>query len=363
MKAFKIIVTILLCIIFAVAGFIAGFYIKYTLDKKAMEGDVYVSGELQIHFLELGNYYTGDCTFIDTGMVEVLIDAGSRKSSVETIYNYVNPFCEDGKIEYVIVTHAHEDHYAGFAAPESVFNRFEIGTIIDFATTKEGKTTDDTYLDYQRELAEAVSNGATHYTAKQCVDETDGAKQTYELTKNITMTILETEFYTNGDDDNENNNSVCTLISQNDSRHFLFTGDLDLEGEESLAELNDLPEVDIYKAGHHGSGTSSNNVLLDKIKPKHVGVCCCAGSDEYTKTKDNQFPTQEFIDRIAPHTDKVYVTTLAVDLEANTFTSMNGNIKFISKSKGITVECSNNNTLLKDTAWFKANRRTPVAWQ
>ncbi len=362
MKGIKIILVTVLSVIFSVVGFLGGFLAKVILDKNALNGDVYVSGELEIHFLELGNYYTGDCTFINVGNTEVLIDAGSRKDSVDNIYDYVNPLVEDGKIEFIIVTHAHQDHYAGFCAQDSLFNKFEIGTIIDFATTAEGKTESDLYQEYQRELSEAVSNGANHYTAKQCVDESDGAKKIYDLSPSISMTILETCFYTDGDDDNENNNSVCTLISQG-ARHFLFTGDLDLEGEESLADLNDLPEVEIYKAGHHGSGTSSNECLLAEISPERVGVCCCAGSDEYTDTKANQFPSQEFINRIAPYTDKVYVTTLAVDLEANTFTSMNGNIKFTSKGSGVTVECSNNNTILKDTDWFKNNRTTPVVWQ
>ena len=132
-----------------------------------------------------------------------------------------------------------------------------------------------------------------------------------------------------------------------------------------MVELNTLPEVELYKAGHHGSKTSSHNVLLEVIKPKMVCVCCCAGNDEYTKTKENQFPTQEFIDRIAPYTKQVYVTTLGAEdiVGEGGFASMNGDILVTSKRSGITVDCSNNNTLLVDTAWFKANRTTPNAWK
>ncbi|MBR2070860.1 MAG: hypothetical protein IJ981_05465, partial [Clostridia bacterium] len=63
--------------------------------------------ELQIHFLELGNKYTGDCTLIKVGDTEVLIDAGSRKNSAVAIKEYVDKFCTDGVLEYVIATHAH----------------------------------------------------------------------------------------------------------------------------------------------------------------------------------------------------------------------------------------------------------------
>lgn len=119
----------------------------------------------------------------------------------------------------------------------------------------------------------------------------------------------------------------------------------------------------MYKAGHHGSKTSSHSSLLEMIKPKRVAVCCCAGSSEYTDVSENQFPTQAFIDRIAPYTDSVYVTTLCIDYKNNVFTSFNGNIIFSSVPSGISVSCSNNNIKLKDSDWFKQNRRTPAAWQ
>ena len=52
----------------------------------------------------------------------------------------------------------------------------------------------------------------------------------------------------------------------------------EIDGEESLIEKNDLPKVALYKAGHHGSKTSSSAALLEVIKPDMVCVCCCAGS-------------------------------------------------------------------------------------
>ena len=47
-------------------------------------GEVIVTDELSIHFLELGNGNTGDCTLIDIGDMEILIDAGSKKNSAPT---------------------------------------------------------------------------------------------------------------------------------------------------------------------------------------------------------------------------------------------------------------------------------------
>ena len=41
--------------------------------------------DLSIHFMELGNKYTGDSTLIKVGDTEVLIDAGSKASSIPAI--------------------------------------------------------------------------------------------------------------------------------------------------------------------------------------------------------------------------------------------------------------------------------------
>ena len=128
---------------------------------------------------------------------------------------------------------------------------------------------------------------------------------------------------------------------------------------------NALPEVDVYKAGHHGSGTSSTSALLEVIKPKIVCVCCCAGSSEYTPNTENQFPTQAFIDRVSEYTDQVYVTTLCIDYKNDEYTSFNGNIVILSYSDSdeLGINCTNNTTVLKDTEWFKNNRDCPTYWQ
>lgn len=321
---------------------------------------VVTEGEVQIHFIELGNKYTGDCTYIKAGETDILIDAGSRASSVGTISDYLDRYVTDRTLEYVIVTHAHEDHYAGFATNEgtdSIFDLYECETIIDFALTNQ-KDTAKMYTNYRRERAEEIAAGATHLTAAECV--TSG-ENVFTLAPGITMTILDSYYYYHTTSD-ENDYSVCTLISQGEN-HYLFTGDLEKRGEEKLVEMNDLPRVALYKAAHHGSSTSSNNALLSVIQPQIVCVCCCCGSPEYTKTSANQFPTQSFIDRIAPYTDRVYVTTLCIDYAQGRYTSMNGCIAVIGTDTGVVVQCSESNTLLKDSAWFRENRTCPPAWK
>lgn len=359
-KKFSKTLSIVLAILCFFGGAAGGFfgYFKLTIPT---ETETYVSGDLVINFIELGNKYTGDCTYIKAGETDILIDAGSKASSVGTIDSFLKKNVSDGVLEYVIVTHAHEDHYAGFATGEdanSLFDLYECEVIIDFSRITDGKEDQKMYKNYVRERDAEVADGAKHYTAEQCLTE---GKNKFDLGSGIELEILDSYFYYNVAE-TENDHSVCAMINQGD-RHFLFTGDLEKKGEEKLVEMNDLPKVALYKAGHHGSKTSSHDVLLEKIQPEIVCVCCCAGSSEYTTKNENQFPTQEFIDRIAPYTDKVYVTTLCVDYENDKFESMNGNIKVTSSPNGVKVRCSKNNTLLKDTEWFKRARVCPEAWK
>ena len=348
---------------------IGGYYYYENYYKK--ETFIQPTGELSFHFMTLGNNYNGDSIYVKAGDVDILIDAGSRAGSVTTIQSYINQYCKDNILEYVIVTHADRDHIAGFAASESLFDLYECKTIIDFDLTN--KTT-DTYKQYITNRDEEVANGAVHYTALECWNEENGAKKSYQLTDSITMNILYNYYYEHKSND-ENNYSVCVQF-EHGSKKFLLTGDLEEDGEEYLVQYNDLSEVELYKAGHHGSKTSSNDVLLEKIKPKIVCTTCVAGSVEFLTTApqnlSNSFPTQAFIDRVSQYTDKVYVTStinIKFDEEKNKYVNdgdafdLNGNIIVSSGEDGVTVNCSNNNTLLKDTEWFKENRIAPAAWK
>ena len=317
-----------------------------------------IGGDLQIHFLELGNYYTGDCVYIKAGDTDILIDAGSKYSSVPTICAYLNEYVEDNKLEYVIVTHAHEDHYAGFAANVGIFDLYECEVIIDFAQTNQ-KPDADMYTRYIAKRDAEIAAGATHYTALDCIEQ---GKTDFAVSDGINMKILNSYYYANKDSSGENNHSVCMLLTEGEN-NYLFTGDLEEKGEKKLVELNDLPEVVLYKAGHHGSKTSSSDALLSVIKPQIVCVCCCAGSSEYTKTEANKFPTQAFIDRVAPYTDQVYVTTIFESDEDKTFKSLNGDITVCSDGSRVWVVCSASDLILRETAWFEEKRTCPAAWQ
>lgn len=344
-------------------------------DGEQDPGDVITSGELSIHFLELGTKNTGDSIFIKYGDVDILIDAGSTNASSTTIINYLDQYVTDNTLEYVIATHGHTDHISAFYSTnerEGVFEHYQTEVIIDFPMTNStgGERTVVGRYKASRDLE--VENGAKHYTALECYNNENGAKRIYEIGEGVELEILYNYYYENSSS-SENDFSVCVMINQGEN-HYLFTGDLEKRGEEKLVDFyqqnhGGLPHCVLYKAGHHGSGTSSCPKLLEAITPEYICICTCAGTSEYTDNKLNQFPYQSFIDNIAPYTDKVYVTSVVdvyvdkSDFSSNgTVKSMNGNIIFSLKDGQIMVECSNNNLLLKETDWFKENRTMPSAW-
>ena len=315
---------------------------------------VTTADKLEIHFIEpTSTYaYAGDAIYIKAGDTDILIDAGPRQGSAGIIEAYIDQYCTDKVLEYVIATHADQDHIAGFVGTKSAPSIFEYYTceiLIDFALSD--KTT-ALYNNYITKRDAAVNKGMMHYTALECCNETNGAKKTYEIADGITMTILYNYFYDHKSSD-ENNYSVCVLITETaHNKNFYFLGDLEEKGEEYLIQYNTLPEADLFKAGHHGSPTSSNEVLLEEIKPKITVFTCVAGSDEYTPDIDRIFPSTLAINRLAKYTDQMYCLAALRD---DKYESLNGNVVVTCENGEISVNCSNNNTLLKDSWWFNSD--------
>lgn len=376
MKVFKFIGSMLLSLLLLAVAFAGGAIVEiFVLDK--FQTETYVSGDLSIHFLELGNHFAGDSVYIKCGENDILIDAGSRNTSASTIIEYVDNYVADNKLEYVIATHAHEDHLAGFydeSDRTGIFSYYQVDYIIDFPKTNKTNFSKNTVIGKYTSARDAeVEAGATHWNALDCYNNANGASRIIPLSDDVELEILYNYYYDHSFSSGENNYSVCVMINQGEN-HYLFTGDLEEAGEKKLVSYYEekhggLPRCILYKAGHHGSGTSSCPELLEAIDPEVICICTCAGTSEYTDNHDNQFPYQSFIDNVAPYTEKIYVTSVVdnyVDKDdwdkEGTVKPMNGNIVCKFENNELKVECSNNNTLLKDTDWFKQNRTCPEDW-
>src|SRR5699024_10636862 len=88
----------------------------------------------------------------------------------------------------------------------------------------------------------------------------------------------------------ENEDSVVVAAKIHEI-NFLLTGDLDQAGERKLLKNDPQLKCDVLKLGHHGSRTSSDEVFIQTLKPKHAIVSC---------GKDNRFghPHKEVMDTL-----------------------------------------------------------------
>ncbi|HEY4623921.1 MAG TPA: DNA internalization-related competence protein ComEC/Rec2, partial [Solibacillus sp.] len=70
----------------------------------------------------------------------------------------------------------------------------------------------------------------------------------------------------------EGNNDSLVLLVRKGAFKALFTGDLEQEGETEIVRLYStaIERLDVLKAGHHGSKTSSTEVFVQQTFPKIV---------------------------------------------------------------------------------------------
>lgn len=357
---------------------------------------------ISFHFIEENIQNTGDAIYIKAGENDILIDGGAKKGVSSTIKSYLERFVTDGRLEYVFVTHAHEDHLGGLigkndlsdaSKKDGILYSYQIDHIVDFSyfmkgsiavdnalshdlTDSEKQNVTGIYMDYLNARDYAIRQGADAHTAKELT--TDGNHWKVDLGEGLSVTLLYQFYYDHlrsetklldpsyvlsGFSD-QNDCSLVLLFEQGD-KQMLFTGDAEEYAEASIIRSNpELKEVSLFKAGHHGSPTASGEALLERIKPKAVVASCVAGNTEYNqKEKATTFPGQATIDRIAPYTDRFYVTTEGSYEDKSFHRPMNGDIVFHYDEKGNeTVTFSNSDSKLKDATWFLENRTMPECW-
>ncbi|WP_206458579.1 ComEC/Rec2 family competence protein [Anaerovorax sp. IOR16] len=212
-----------------------------SLAAEPAEYDNEMDSKMVIHFIDVGE---GDCTFIDFGEYEVLIDAGSNMAG-ETVVDYIEPYV-DGSLDLVIATHVHHDHIGGM---DDVLKAYDVKEIIHSGDTYNTQS----YLDfYDAVLAEP-----------NCM-YTEDEDRIIDMGNGATLRIID------GIDGSENinDNSVIALLEYGVTK-VLFTGDLEESGEAYY--LNLLEPVQVLKVGHHGSATSSGTNFLSVVNPQ-IGI-------------------------------------------------------------------------------------------
>ena len=207
-----------------------------------------ISDTMYVHFIDVGQ---GDSIFVDYGEYEMLIDAGDNEYG-DDVAAYIYPYVDDA-LEIIVATHAHADHVGGL---DDILAVFQVNEVIYSGSTATSVTWNDFY-----DAAMSEPN---------CTIITDSDMQ-IPFGEGATLHMADP-----GDKfSNENNNSVVIMLEHGEDT-IAFTGDLESDAEEKI--FGRMGDIDVLKAGHHGSSTASSAEFLSIAQPEFVIVSAGLGN-------------------------------------------------------------------------------------
>jgi len=235
----------------ASTSIVNGTYIAPSSTKEPSIAKVLGSGEIKIHYIDVGQ---GDAILLQQGTSNMLIDTGTN-ASTSSLVNYLKAQ-NIKKLDYLILTHPHEDHIGG---ADAVIKAFDIGTLFMTKATATTKTFKD--------VVTAIVN--------------KGLKPTLPILGssfkfgNASCIILSPN-KSNGKDLNTSSIVVKVVYGTN---KFLFMGDAQTSNEQDMIDKGYDLSADVLKLGHHGSHTSTSLAFLNKVNPKYAVISVGKGND------------------------------------------------------------------------------------
>ena len=248
----------------------------------------------KIHFIDVGQ---ADAALVICDGKTMLIDGGNAADS-NLMFTYLKKH-NITHLDYVIGTHAHEDHIGG------------IPGALQYATV------------------DTVYCASTSYTTKAFKNfvkaaENRGASITVPargMSFNLGSAVC-TILAVNTDSGDLNNSSIVMRIVYGNNS-FLFTGDAEQLVEDFLLDDGAPLRSDVLKVGHHGSRSSTSYVFLRAVMPKYAVICVGTGNSY-------GHPTTNVLSRLR-------------DAEVTTFrTDKHGDIICVSDGQNITFTPSKN---------------------
>lgn len=251
------------------------------------------NSSFEVHFIDVGQ---ADAALILCDGKTMLIDGGNVGDSSK-LYTYLKKHSV-AHLDYVIGTHAHEDHIGGIAG---ALNYASVSTVYCPVTSYSTNAFNN--------FAKAVQKHNTSITVPS-------VGMTFSLgSANCKVLAVNTSSDTN-------NSSIVLRITYGQTS-FLFTGDAEREVEQVILNRGETLKSTVLKVGHHGSDTSSSYVWLREIMPEYAVISVGTGNSY-------GHPTEETLSRLR-------------DADVKTFrTDLQGDIICISDGKTVSVIPSKN---------------------
>lgn len=233
---------------------------------------------LEVHFIDVGQ---GKAILVKAQGEAALIDAGENGQG-NTVVSYLRQHGVE-RLDLLIGTHPHSDHIGDM---DMVIKTFDIGKVILPSIPDEAVPTTRTYTDLLLSIAE---KGLQITVAEPGLELDLG---------DAMLTILgPAEAYTD-----LNNLSVAARLVYGETA-FLFTGDMEAPAEEDVLATRRTLRADVLDVAHHGSGSSSTEAFLAKVKPS-IAVISCGIDNSYGH------PDRDAVERVKAAGAAIYRTDL-----------------------------------------------------
>lgn len=206
-------------------------------------------GRLHVLFMDVDQ---GDATLIVTPSGrQILVDGGFYPSMLNDGLGQQLPFW-DKQLDLVVATHADADHVTGLAP---LFARYRVDRLLT-----DGTTLGETAV-YDAVLTAAEQAGTPLHVAQ--------AGEAIAIEDGVVLHVLHPGERRNPQ--NRNENSVALRLTYGDFS-LLMTGDGESQAERAMLDSGALLASLVYKAGHHGSDSSSGLPFLTAVQPRIIIV-------------------------------------------------------------------------------------------
>lgn len=224
---------------------VSGVVSETTAQSGQETAGVSESGSFTVHFIDVGQ---ADSALVTCDGHSMLIDGGNADDS-NLVYSVLQRETE-GHLDYVVGTHAHEDHIGGLSG------------------AFEADTADVTFCPVTEYDSKAFRNFKTRADERGGGITIPAVGDTFTLGE-ASVTVVAV----NSVPEDTNNTSIVIRIVYGDTS-FLFTGDAEQETEEKILETGQDIESTVLKVGHHGSSTSTSQAFLDAVSPTYAVISC-----------------------------------------------------------------------------------------
>lgn len=222
------------------------------------------SGQVTFHFIDVGQ---GDASLITTPAGNILIDAGTNEAEL-SLGSYLE-LCGITEIDYLLLTHPHEDHIGG---ADMILSRFPVDTVIMTGAQADSVVAQRLYEGIEKA-------GCRVLTATPGLTLTLGDVRITVLGPGEeAMAETGTAVADGGEDGNDSSMIIRVDFGQVSA---LYMGDAEAEAEAWLLDTwqdSGLLDCDILKLGHHGSASSSTEAFLRAVTPAFGIVSSGAGN-------------------------------------------------------------------------------------